>query len=381
MSLDLTFHHSIDEIDADQWNALNTCDFPFLRHEFLQALEQTGCVAIQTGWTPRHVAAYAGGRLCAALPLYEKTHSMGEFVFDFSWADAYDRLGLEYYPKLVNAIPFTPVTGPRALPTVPEATALHRRLLEAALTPMARGGFSSFHCLFPEEALAQRWAQTSGLMPRIACQFRWHNQGFADFEDHLSTFTADKRKKIRRERRRIDESGLRIEVWTGQDMTSARWDAIYPLLADTFYRHGHQPYLSQPFFETISAPLGQQMVLFVALDGSTPVGAALAFRDATTLYGRYWGARGAWDSLHFELCYHQGIDHCIRHGLTAYDPGTQGEHKLARGFLPHLSHSLHAIAHPTLGRAIGDFLVQEARWVQRYAAEMAAHSPLKSAAA
>ncbi len=381
MSLDIQFHRGIDDIDADQWNALNSCGYPFLRHEFLQALERSGCVAIQTGWTPRHVAAYDKGRLCAALPLYEKTHSMGEFVFDFSWADAYDRLGLEYYPKLVNAIPFTPVTGPRALPTAPEATVLHQELLKAALALMAREGFSSFHCLFPDEALAQHWALATGMKPRVACQFRWHNQGFTDFEAHLSTFSADKRKKIRRERRRVDESGLRVAVWTGQDMTPARWDAIYPLLADTFYRHGHQPYLSQAFFETISAPLAHQLVLFVALDGSEPVGAALAFRDATTLYGRYWGARGPWDSLHFELCYHQSIEYCIQHGLVAYDPGTQGEHKLPRGFLPHLSHSLHTIAHPELSRAIGDFLVQEARWVARYAADMAAHSPLKSAAA
>ena len=378
MSLHVRVHARLDEIDAAQWNALDASGYPFLRHEYLSALEQTGCVGNGTGWQPCHLAAYDNGRLCAALPLYQKAHSLGEFVFDFSWADAYDRLGLAYYPKLVAAIPFTPVAGPRALPTMGNPDDVHLLLVQTALASMERAELSSFHCLFPDKSQADHWSAKTDLLLRKACQFRWHNQGFADFDDHLSMFSADKRKKIRRERRRVRDAGLRLDTWLGSEMTPDRWQAVYPLLADTFYRHGHHPYLSQAFFERISPALGDQMLLFVAFDDQMLVGAALAFRDARTLYGRYWGMRGNWDSLHFELCYHCGIDYCIRHGLADYDPGTQGEHKLARGFLPSLTYSLHAIAHPALRQAIADFLTQESNWVDRYVARMDAHSPFKT---
>ena len=380
MLQDIRVHARLDDIDPAQWDALDPSGYPFLRHAFLSALEHTGCVGPGSGWQACHLAAYADGRLCAALPLYRKAHSLGEFVFDFAWADAYDRLGLSYYPKLVNAIPFTPAGGPRALPTTAEAAELHLGLLRAAMRLMDRDGLSSFHCLFPEEAQARRWSRESGMLLRRACQFRWHNAGFAHFDDHLATFSAEKRKKIRRERRRVAETGLSLETWAGREMTPRRWQAIYPLLADTFHRHGHRPYLNQAFFEEVGRTLGDQMHLFVALDGATPVGAALTFSDTQTLYGRYWGVNGQWDCLHFELCYHLGIEHCIAHGLAAYDPGTQGEHKLPRGFLPTLSWSLHWIADPRLRAAIGDFVGQEALWVDRYAAQMASHSPLKSSA-
>ena len=374
---DIRIHTRLDDIDPAQWDALNQSGYPFLRHAFLSALEHTGCVGPGSGWQACHLAAYDGNRLCAALPLYRKTHSMGEFVFDFAWADAYDRVGLPYYPKLVNAVPFTPASGPRALPTGTASVDLHLALLHAAIGLGERDGLSSLHCLFPEEAQARLWAEKTGMLLRRACQFRWRNAHFAHFEDHLATFSAEKRKKIRRERRRVIETGLRLTTWSGAEMTPSRWQSIYPLLADTFHRHGHRPYLNQAFFEEVGRTLGDQMHIFVALDDAVPVGAALTFSDPQTLYGRYWGAKGQWDCLHFELCYHAGIEHCIRHGLDAYDPGTQGEHKLPRGFLPTLSWSLHWIADPRLRAAIGDFVEQEAGWVDRYAAQMARHSPHK----
>ncbi|HXQ63461.1 MAG TPA: GNAT family N-acetyltransferase [Steroidobacteraceae bacterium] len=374
-----TTHASIDAIGAEGWNALEHDGVPFLRHEFLAALEHSGAVGPGTGWQPCHVAVRSGATLVGALPLYRKTHSWGEFVFDFSWAQAYSRHGSHYYPKLVAATPFTPAAGPRLLVRPgAESARVRRALLDAALESAPEA--SSLHVQFAtgEEA---GWLEREGLLARLDCQFHWHNQGFADFEGFLAAFTAEKRKKARRERRRVLEAGVCFEMRAGAELSSAEWQRVHALHADTFRRHGHDPYLNQAFFTEISVRLpGQPQVLLAHHQGEI-IATAIFFRGRDTLYGRYWGAAGDYHSLHFESCYHQGIEYCIREGLASFEPGTQGEHKLARGFTPTLTHSAHLIRDPRFAHAIGRFLVDERAAVRAYAQDAAAHAPYRAGTA
>jgi predicted N-acyltransferase len=370
------FLESIAQIDAPSWNALAGVAQPFLRHEFLLALEQSGCAAARTGWTPRHLLIEdAKGVPAAAMPLFRKAHSRGEFVFDFSWAGAYAQEGLKYYPKLLTAVPFTPVSGPRVLlaPNV-DGKAITKSVVRAALDYARSEQLSSWHVLFPTDETAADLDQ-AGLILRRDCQFHWYNHGYDSFEAFLATFTAEKRKKAKRERRRVAEAGIEFDTLHGGDMTASLWNIVYEFYADTFHRHGHEPYLNLDFFKRVSAAMPKELMLKVARVGAEPIAVAIFFVGSEALYGRYWGAGGNFHSLHFEACYYQGIEYCIEKKLQRFEPGTQGEHKVPRGFVPTLTHSAHYIADPRFAAAIRDYAQREARGVDNYAAAVNEHVP------
>lgn len=367
---------SIADIDAASWNALAGSDQPFVRHEFLLALEESGCAVTGTGWTPRHlVLENADGRPIGALPLYRKGHSRGEFVFDFSWANAYAQHGLAYYPKLLSAVPFTPVQGSRVLvsPTV-DSRLMTDTLIQTAAAYARSEDYSSWHVLFPNDHDLTA-LKRAGLIERRDCQFHWFNQGYASFEAFLATFTAEKRKKAKRERRRVAEAGIVFDTRSGEDMNDDLWNTVYAFYADTFYRHGHEPYLSLDFFKRIAAAMPRQLMLKIAMHGSDPIAVAIFFVGGDALFGRYWGAGGNYHSLHFETCYYQGIEYCIKHNLKRFEPGTQGEHKVPRGFVPTLTSSAHDIVDPRFEAAIRDFAQRETRGVEHYAAAVNEHVP------
>ena len=367
---------SIAQIDARSWNALAGSAQPFLRHEFFLALEQSGCAAARTGWTPRHlIIEDAKGVPAAAMPLFRKAHSRGEFVFDFSWAGAYAQHGLNYYPKLLTAVPFTPVSGPRILvaPNV-DGRAVTKSAVRAALDYARSEQLSSWHVLFPTDETAADLDQ-AGLILRRDCQFHWYNHGYESFESFLATFTAEKRKKAKRERRRVAEAGIEFDTLHGGDMTASLWDIVYEFYAETFHRHGHEPYLNLDFFKRVSAAMPNELMLKVARVGAEPIAVAIFFVGSEALYGRYWGAGGNFHSLHFEACYYQGIEYCIEKKLQRFEPGTQGEHKVPRGFVPTLTHSAHYIADPRFAAAIRDYAQREARGVDNYAAAVNEHVP------
>jgi predicted N-acyltransferase len=370
------FLDSIAQIDAQRWNALAGGTQPFLRHEFLLALEESGCAAARTGWEPKHlIVEDSAGALTAAMPLFRKSHSRGEFVFDFSWAGAYAQQGLRYYPKLLTAIPFTPVTGPRLLlgpGADPKTTP--KTLSRAAIEYVREERMSSWHVLFPTEETAAD-LDRAGLILRRDCQFHWYNQDYDSFESFLATFTAEKRKKAKRERRRVAEAGIEFDTLHGGDMNAALWRTVFSFYADTFHRHGHEPYLNLDFFKRVAASMPEQLMLKVARIGAEPIAVAIFFVGSEVLYGRYWGAGGNFHSLHFEACYYQGIEYCIENKLRRFEPGTQGEHKVPRGFVPTLTHSAHYIADSRFAAAIRDYAQREARGVDHYAAAVQSHVP------
>jgi len=367
---------SLAEVDPAQWNALPGAEAPFLRHEFLHALESTGCATAETGWDAHHVLLRErDGRLAGAMPLYLKSHSWGEFVFDFAWAEAYHRAGLAYYPRLVTAVPFTPATGPRLLAASDES---RFALLEAARALRISLGASSLHILFPAPPDRQ-FLESAGLMPRLDCQFHWRNEGYGGFDDFLSGFTAEKRKKLRRERRRVAESGIVCRTVAGSQLDDATIDAVFRLHAGTFALHGHAPYLNRAFFGELARLMPENLVIELAYRGTEPVACAIMLRSADTLYGRYWGASGNFHSLHFELCYYRGIEYCIREGLSRFEPGTQGEHKLLRGFLPTPVWSLHEMQDGRFGAAIGEWLGRERTRRSEWLTAAASHLPFRRA--
>jgi predicted N-acyltransferase len=365
----------IDAIPAADWNRLRGAQCPFLRHEFLAALEHCGCVGRGTGWTPAHLTLFDGGTLVAAAPVYRKAHSWGEFVFDFGWAQAYERHGLPYYPKLLLAVPFSPVNASRLLtaPDVPAAP-LRQQLVRALMERCGPSGNSSAHALFIAEDERADFA-AAGWLERSDVQFHWRNRGYASFEDYLATMRSEKRKQLRRERRRVAEDGIRYLTLHGHDISPAQLRFAFEMHRSTFHRHGHPPYLNLAFFEEIAAALGEALMMKLAMCGDTPVAAAIFLASNDTLFGRYWGAAGEFHSLHFETCYHQGIDYCIERGLSRFEPGTQGEHKLARGFEPTPTWSAHFIADARFRDAISSFLEREHEAVAQYADSAAGHTP------
>jgi predicted N-acyltransferase len=367
---------SIAQIDAQSWNALAGSAQPFLRHEFLLALEETGCTAPRTGWAPQHLIIHdAQGTAAAAMPLFRKAHSRGEFVFDFSWASAYAQHGLKYYPKLLTAVPFTPVCGPRLLlsPSA-DANAMTKNLVRAAMDYARSEQLSSWHILFPSNEIAAS-LDNAGLVVRRDCQFHWFNQGYESFDAFLATFTAEKRKKVKRERRRVAEAGIEFDTLNGAQLDNSLWSTLYRFYADTFHRHGHDPYLNLNFFKRIGAAMPDKLMLKVARIGKEPIAVAIFFVGENALFGRYWGAGGNYHSLHFEACYYQGIEYCIEHKLQRFEPGTQGEHKVPRGFVPTFTSSAHFIVDPRFAAAIRDFARREARGVDHYAAAVQSHVP------
>jgi len=374
----VAIHSSIDEIDPRQWNALTAGGNPFLRHEFLAALEHSGCIGPGTGWLPQLLTLTDAQGLAAAAPAFLRTDSYGEFVFDFAWAEAYLRCGIEYYPKLTVAVPFTPAGGPRLLVRTgldtPETAGDVLEALEAFATGQ---GVSSVHALFLDEQ-GRSACERAGWLLRRDCQFHWTNRDYASFEHYLETFTAEKRKKARRERRRVHESGIRFETRFGGELDAALLDLVYAFHRDTFLRHGHEPYLTREFFGEIARTLGDALVVKIARHRSTPVAAAIFFWCPEALYGRYWGASGEYHSLHFETCYHQGIEFCIERGVKRFEPGTQGEHKVSRGFEPQLTWSAHYIADGRFREAIRDFLRREGGLIDEYASEVREHVPFRA---
>ena len=363
----LRFIASIDAVPAAQWNRIAATDYPFVRHEFLQALEHSGATTAATGWQVAHAVVYRHGVPVAFMPLYRKGHSYGEYVFDHAWAGAYHRHGMEYYPKLVAAIPFTPVTGARLCVAdgVNEATVL-RHLVDGIGTLLDEGGGSSWHVLFPQEALAESLVD-SGLLLRRGVQFHWHNRGYRDFDDFLERFSSRKRKAVRRERARVAEQGLTLTTYSGAEITSEHWDHFFTFYQLTYAkRSGHGGYLNRSFFERIGTVMADQLVLVMARHDGREVGGALSLRDQHNLYGRYWGCTREFDNLHFEACYYRGIEYCIEHGLSRFDSGAQGEHKIQRGFEPCDTWSCHWIAHPGFRQAIERFLVEDGAEVERY---------------
>lgn len=368
---------SIEAIPAAQWNALDLQGKPFLRHEFLSALERCGCVGRATGWAAGHLVIHdQAGRLAGAVPLYQKGHSWGEFVFDWSWAKAYAQAGLRYYPKLVSMAPFTPATGPHLL-TAPHADAGARQALARALIDHARDRqVSSVHLLFTsdEDRAALDDAQ---IMWRKDCQFHWHNRGYTSFDHFISSFRAEKRKKALRERRRVQEAGITFLTLPGNELSDELWNVVFAFSAATFESRGHEHYLTAEFFRTVAVAMPDAIMVKIAVLRETPVAAAIFFRGNDTLYGRYWGAAADFHSLHFETCYYQGIEYCIEQGLAHFEPGTQGEHKVPRGFEPTATWSAHWIADARFRRAIGNYLEQERDAIDQYMQNVREHTPFR----
>jgi len=375
--LKVTVHDSISAIAREDWNALAGDRYPFLDHAFLELAEHSGSVTPNAGWIPRHLVLEDGGHLRAAMPLYEKSHSWGEFVFDWAWAHAYEQAGLDYYPKLVSAVPFTPAPSARILKARSDDSEAASILIGAATQLAKDSGCSSLHILFPE-ADEIPVLEDAGLLVRKDCQFHWHNHDYGNFDDFLATFTSAKRKKARRDRRRVAENGIRFRRLRGAELDSDTWSTVYALIARTFMQRGSLPYFNQAFFEGLSAQLPENILVILAEQDHRPVAAAVFFESATTLYGRYWGSDGHFDALHFETCYYQGIEYCIESGKQLFEPGTQGEHKISRGFSPVATWSAHWLAHPEFANAIERYLDEEGRHIDRYIEAVDEHTPYKS---
>jgi len=373
----VTVHNSIADIAASDWNRLAGSAYPFLRHEFLNLAEQTRCVTPEQGWTPRHLTIHEQGALRAAMPLYEKSHSWGEFVFDWAWANAYEQAGLSYYPKLISATPFTPAPCRKLLLADDKDFAGARALIDAAIAFAGDSGFSSLHIQFPTEDEVSL-LEGAGLLIRKDCQFHWRNRGYDNFDDFLATFTAAKRKKAKRDRRRAVENGIEFRRLRGDQMSDDDWSLVYALISRTFMRRGSLPYYNRDFFKSISEQLPENILVILAEKDDEPVAAAVFFESEQVLYGRYWGSNGHYDALHFETCYYQGIDYCIDTRKQLFEPGTQGEHKISRGFSPATTWSAHWLAHPEFSDAIGKYLDEEARHVDRYMDAVDSRSPYKN---
>jgi len=363
---------SLASIPASDWDALAGHQ-PLLSHAFLLALQESGCASAETGWAPCHITLWRDNRLAAAMPLYLKSHSYGEYVFDWAWADAYQRHGLRYYPKLLNAVPFTPVTGPRLLAL---NDADRGTLLDAALAFARDSGVSSLHCLFPAEPEVAAF-ESAGMMLRASVQFHWRNEGFSDFEDFLGRMNHDKRKKIRQERRKVRDAGIEFRRLRATEATEADWRFFVECYNRTYRAHHSSPYLNLEFFLRLAQAMPEQLLLILGYRDAVPVASAFNIIGEDTLFGRYWGTREFHSGLHFETCYYQAIEFCIAEKLGSFEGGAQGEHKLARGLLPQRTVSAHWLAHPEFAEAVTRFLRKEASGIEHYVDELSEHSPFK----
>jgi hypothetical protein len=355
----------ITDLDAGEWNALAS-DSPFVQHAFLDALETTGCVGAPIGWEPAHLALFRSGKLAAAMPLYVKHHSWGEFVFDWSWADAYRRHGVNYYPKLVCCVPFSPVPGPRLLAT---NDADRAALVEAALELTRELACSSLHILFPSDA-DHAVLNATPLAHRSGFQFHWHNAGYASFDDFLAALTHDKRKKIRQERKKLANFGVAFRWVEGRESTDADWDFFYRCYADTYARHRSEPHLNPAFFATLRETMPDNLLLIIADRDGVPTACSFCMKDDRRLYGRHWGTLEYLPGLHFETCYQQGIEYAIVNGLEVFEGGAQGEHKLARGLVPTATHSWHWLENAEFRAAVDHFLERESDAITHYMDEL-----------
>lgn len=376
MTLKVTLADSVTAVDAESWDAL-VGGMPLLNHAFLSALETSNSVGKGTGWQSCPMLVFDGEAIVGALPLYVKSHSYGEYVFDWAWAEAYEKNGLSYYPKLISAIPFSPVTSQRLLvASVPNASEIQSLLVETLEEITRTNQFSGAHVLFPNEDSAAVLSQ-AGWMQRHGVQFQWHNEGFQNFEEFLSQLTQEKRKKIRQERKKVVNSGAVCHRVKGPDISEAQWEFFYQCYCNTYREHRSTPYLSREFFERIAQTMPQHILLVMAYKDELPIASALNFYDQNTLYGRYWGCLEYVPNLHFELCYYQAQEFCIAENIRYFEGGAQGEHKLARGFKPKATCSFHKIAHPQFAKAIEDFVMREAQGIAKYTNELEDRAPFK----
>lgn len=357
---------SIHDIPEAVWDRLAGSANPFLRHRFLATLETSGCTTAATGWAPAHLVLRQDGQVVGVVPAYLKTHSMGEYVFDWAWADAYQRYGLDYYPKLLMAVPFTPSTGARLLLAEDFRRQLEPAALHQALDRTARAlGAHSWHLLFPDQR-DQTLLDAPGRLHRLGCQFHWFNRGYRDFEDFLATLTSRKRKSIRRERRQVAEQGISFQHHDGATLPDAVLADFYRFYQATYLKRGQRPYLNLDFFRALRDRQPEQLRVTMAIRDGKRIAGALFLLGQDTLYGRYWGCLEEYDHLHFETCYYQGIELAIEMGLRCFDAGAQGEHKLVRGFEPRLTHSWHWVAEPGFAEALSRFCEEEAAQVRAY---------------
>lgn len=375
-TLTLTLHARIAEIDAADWDACAGDGNPFVSHEFLSAMEDSGSANSRTGWLPQHaVLRRESGDIVGVVPMYAKSHSYGEYVFDHGWANALERVGENYYPKLQAAVPFSPVPGPRLLrrpgagvPVAAMASALEQACQSHDL--------SSVHVTFCTE---DEWhgLGDAGWLQRIGMQFHWENEGYTSFDDFLGALSSRKRKVLRRERRDANAAGLTFHALSGADITERHWDAFYGFYQSTVDRKWGSAYLTRRFFSLLGERLGDKVVLMYAENAGKPVAGALNLVGDEALYGRNWGCRGDWPFLHFELCYYRAIDWAIEHGLKRVEAGAQGRHKIQRGYMPKPTYSAHWITHSGLRRAVANFLVEERAGIEAEMAALAEDSPFR----
>lgn len=372
-TLTITVHSAIAQIPAADWDGCGADANPFTTHRFLAALEESGSVGGRTGWTPAHLAARRGGVLSGVAPLYLKAHSQGEYIFDHAWAQAWRRAGGAYYPKLQGAVPFTPVTGPRLIAPDP---AVQRALLSGMTQLATQGGMSGVHVTFCTEA-ERRLGEAAGFLGRSTQQFHWLNDNYADYEDFLSRLSSRKRKALRKERERAQGFGGTIRALRGEAIEPHHWDAFWHFYQDTGARKWGRPYLTRAFFDALHGTMRDDCLLILAEREGRPVAGALNLIGRDALYGRYWGCVEDHPFLHFELCYHQAIDWAIAQGLSRVEAGAQGEHKLARGYLPAETHSIHWVADAGFREALAGYLTQEIEAVGEEIAELAELGPFR----
>jgi predicted N-acyltransferase len=375
--LRIEIHPRITDLDAAEWDACAGPDNPFLCHAFLVALEESGSATAKTGWQPQHLAIRGpAGALTGVVPLYVKSHSYGEYVFDHGWADAYERAGGSYYPKLQCAVPFTPVTGPRLL-VRPDAGSRTADALISGMVELARRlKVSSLHVTFPTKPEWQRFGE-AGFLLRTGQQFHWENRGYKSFDDFLEALTSRKRKAIRRERREALEGGIEIRTLTGAEIETRHWDAFFKFYLATSDRKWGSAYLNRRFFALLGERLADKIVLVMAEQAGRLVAGALNLRGTDTLYGRNWGCHGDFKFLHFEACYYRAIEFAIEHGLARVEAGAQGGHKIQRGYLPSPTYSAHWVRDPGFARAIADFLIRERHLIDHEMEGLSELSPFK----
>jgi predicted N-acyltransferase len=376
----LTVHPNIAEIPAEEWDSCAGDINPTLSHAFLGAMEESGSATARSGWAPQHLSlADGGGRVVGIVPLYLKSHSYGEYVFDYGWADAYERAGGRYYPKALGAVPFTPVPGPRLLMR-PDAPPDTKATLIAGLVEFTRQrGISSLHINFPEDADAEALF-AAGFLKRMGQQFHWANDGYKDFDDYLAALNSRKRKAVKKERREATQPGLEIDVLTGADLQPRHWDAFYRFYLATSDRKWGSAYLNRKFFALIGERMADKIVLVMARRGQEYVAGAFNILGRETIYGRNWGSYGDYKMLHFECCYYRAIEFAIDHGLKRVEAGAQGPHKLQRGYLPVPTYSAHYIPDAGFRRAVAQFLQREREMVEQKIEHLAEHySPFRHA--
>lgn len=375
MSAELRIHTSLADIPADVWHGLLQSDHPMLQHTFLHGLEHTGCIRPELGWHPHHLGLYLDDELIAAAPAYLKTNSHGEFVFDHQWAHAFEQAGGRYYPKLLIGVPYSPVTGPRILA---KDAATQTLMLEAIKHYVEETGLSSAHINFMDEALASQDAQAHGYLHRKNDQFFWRSHGARHFDEFLAQLRSKKRKAIRKERRDVAAAGITCTRKMGDELSSEELSFIAACYHQTMRSKGNTPALTRDFFEHVCRTMPKQIMAVLAHRGEQPIAMSFCFASSTHLYGRYWGCIEEISGLHFECCYYQGIEFCLQQGIDTFESGAGGEHKVARGFLPHTTHSWHHITHLGFADAVRHALMDEEDWRLRYRQQVMEHSPFKS---